>query len=200
VRDLIIRRFASSSLPPDPVGLAQGDLDAHVLRTWYRLPLRPAAVLVPLVEREAGLTVLFTVRRDDLPDHPGEIAFPGGRPADSDTDLRATALREAHEEIGLAAAQVDVVGSLHPQAVISGYAVVPVVGFVPGNFEPVLQAREVAQVFEVPLDYLLEPESGQPRVRIREGVRLPMWEYTWREFRIWGATAQMLHSFIKILK
>ncbi len=200
MRDLITRRLASSSLPSDPVGVAQGDLDADVLRTWYQLPLRPAAVLVPLAERDAGLTVLFTVRRDDLPDHPGQISFPGGRPAASDTDLRATALREAHEEIGLAAAQVDVVGSLRPQAVISGYAVVPVVGFVAGNFEPVLQAREVAQVFEVPLDYLLEPEAGQRMVRMREGVRLPMWEYNWREFRIWGATAQMLHSFLKSLK
>jgi 8-oxo-dGTP pyrophosphatase MutT (NUDIX family) len=200
MRQVIAARLAHSTEPADPVGSVVRELGDELLHTWFRQPLRPAAVLIPLVDRVDGLTVLFTVRRHDMADHPGQIAFPGGRPDASDRDLRATAIREAHEEIALKPDLVEIVGNLAPQGVISGFAVVPFVGFVPADFEPVPEPAEVADVFEVPLDFLLDDRNARRVDRTRGGVGLPTWEYQWRDYLIWGATAQILRNFNNIIK
>lgn len=198
MRDKIIHRLAHTSLPADPVAEAQGRIPERTLNTWFRLPLRTAGVLVPLVERASGLHMLFTERRHDLADHPGEISFPGGRAEAGDADLRMTALREAKEEIGLDPGLTEIAGYLPAQAVITGYAVVPVVAFVSNAFEPIPDAQEVAGVFEVPLEFLLDEQRGRRDDRERDGVSLETWEYIWEDHRIWGATGHMVRQFVTL--
>ena len=199
MRDEIIRRLANTHLPADPVSDAKAAISPRTLNTWFQLPLRTAGVLVPLIERDSGLQVLFTERRHDLPEHPGQISFPGGRSEKEDTDLTQTALREAHEEVGLHPSMVEIAGYLPAQAVITGYAVVPVVGLVADSFEPVAEQSEVASVFEVPLKFLLDEDNGRRDDRERDGVLLETWEYCWGEHRIWGATGHMVRQFVKLI-
>lgn len=200
MRDLIIRRLAETRLPADPVTDAQAAISPRTLEAWFRLPLRTAGVLVPLVERESGLHMLFTERRHDLPEHPGQISFPGGRSEQGDADLTHTALREAHEEVGLNPSMVQIAGYLPAQAVITGYAVVPVVGLIESRFQPIAQESEVASIFEVPLEFLLEESSGRRDDRERDGVLLETWEYRWEDHRIWGATGHMVRQFVRAIK
>jgi 8-oxo-dGTP pyrophosphatase MutT (NUDIX family) len=150
-----------------------------------------AAVLVPLYVHEGELGAVFTKRRDDLRRHPGEISFPGGRRDPEDADLLATALREAHEEIGLPAGAVDVVGALQPTPTIAtGYAVYPFVGVIAPGFEWTLSAREVAEVIELPLPAL---RSGYARRRlVRRGLPIRTDTYLVGDHLIWGATARIL--------
>jgi 8-oxo-dGTP pyrophosphatase MutT (NUDIX family) len=149
---------------------------------------------VPLTERPAGIYMMLTERTHTVRDHPGQVAFPGGMEEPEDIDLVATALRESQEEIGLQPSQVEIIGYLPAQAVITGYAVLPVVGFFATDFEPVSDPREVAGVFEVPLDYLLDKGNRIRVDRERKGVILPTYEYHYEGHRIWGATALMIRQ------
>jgi 8-oxo-dGTP pyrophosphatase MutT (NUDIX family) len=200
MRDLISNRFKGSSAPTDIVAAAAARVEPDLLAAWFRMPLRPAAVLVPLSERNGGdLHLLLTERTHTVRDHPGQVAFPGGMYEPEDADLLVTALRESEEEIGLRPDQVEVIGYLPAQAVITGYAVLPVVGFFASDFEAKIDASEVAGVFEVPLDYLLNPEHLTRVDRERNGVMLPTYEYHYEGHRIWGATALMIRTLIKII-
>ena len=155
-------------------------------------PLVPAAVLVPLVDRPAGMTVLLTQRSEHLPKHPGQVAFPGGRIDHGDADAVAAALREAEEEIGLAANQVDVAGVLDDYQTGTGFLVTPVVGFLPA--EPNLQANpaEVAAIFEVPLSLILDTRNHQRHSRLFKGKPRQYYVLPYEGYYIWGATAAML--------
>jgi 8-oxo-dGTP pyrophosphatase MutT (NUDIX family) len=150
-----------------------------------------AGVLVPLYVQDDELHAVFTKRRDDLRRHPGEISFPGGRYDEGETDLRATALREAHEEIGLPAEAVEIVGALQPTPTIAtGYAVYPFVGLIEPGRSWTLSAREVAAVIELPLRELL---AGYARRRlVRRGLPIRTDTYLVGENLIWGATARIL--------
>jgi 8-oxo-dGTP pyrophosphatase MutT (NUDIX family) len=150
-----------------------------------------AAVLVPLYVRDGALHAVFTKRREDLRRHPGEISFPGGRFDEGEQDLRATALREAHEEIGLPADAVEIVGALQPTPTIAtGYSVYPFVGLIEQGRTWTLSAREVAEVLELPLAALL---AGYARRRlIRRGVPIRTDTYLVADNLIWGATARIL--------
>jgi 8-oxo-dGTP pyrophosphatase MutT (NUDIX family) len=150
-----------------------------------------AAVLVPLYIRDGELYAVFTKRRDDLRRHPGEISFPGGRYDEGEQDLRATALREAHEEIGLPPDAVEIVGALQPTPTIAtGYAVYPFVGLIESGRSWTLSAREVAEVLELSLSELA---AGYARRRlIRRGVPIRTDTYLVGENLIWGATARIL--------
>ena len=200
MRQLICERFAASVCTDDVVDAATERVEPELLAAWFRLPLRPAAVLVPLAERPDGIHMLLTERTHTVRDHPGQVAFPGGVAEPDDTDLLATALRESEEEIGLRADQVEVVGYLPSQAVISGYAVLPVVGFFAKSFEPVIDAGEVAGVFEVPVSFLLDTDNLVQVDRERKGVILPTYEYHYENHRIWGATALMIRRFSEVLE
>jgi 8-oxo-dGTP pyrophosphatase MutT (NUDIX family) len=150
-----------------------------------------AAVLVPLYVQNDGLHAVFTKRRDDLRRHPGEISFPGGRYDEGEADLRATALREAREEIGLPPDAVEIVGALQPTPTIAtGYAVYPFVGVIEPGRDWTLSAREVAEVLELSLDSL---RAGYERRRlVRRGIPIRTDTYQVGENLIWGATARIL--------
>jgi 8-oxo-dGTP pyrophosphatase MutT (NUDIX family) len=164
---------------------------------------RPAAVLVPLVVRDGGVQVLLTERTSHLADHAGQISFPGGRVEVQDADAVATALRESAEEIGLPAARVEVVGALPRYITATGYDVTPVVGLIEQPFQLRLDSFEVAEAFEVPLAFLMDPAHHQRHVvdlghAARTYYAMPF--RTHREYFIWGATAAMLRNLYHFLR
>jgi 8-oxo-dGTP pyrophosphatase MutT (NUDIX family) len=170
---------------------------ARNLSDGFRLPGREgtpkaAAVLIPLVNRPEGLRVLLTQRSADLPDHPGQISFPGGRVESSDASLADAALREAAEEVGLPRPQVTVLGHLAEYETVTGFRVTPVVGWVEPPFELVPDPVEVADVFEVPLSFVLDPANQQQHFRMLGTMRRDFWAIPYGERYIWGATAAML--------
>jgi 8-oxo-dGTP pyrophosphatase MutT (NUDIX family) len=154
--------------------------------------LRPASVLVPVVKRPQGLHVLLTVRSDTLRSHRGQISFPGGRREDGDASAAAAALREAEEEVGIPTGAVEVVGYLDDYPTLTRYMVTPVVGLVEDLAEVKPCAREVAEVFEVPLGFVLGVDNFERKVLSREGINVPFFELNYTRYRIWGATAGML--------
>jgi len=162
-------------------------------------PYRAAAVLIPVLKRDTGHTVLFTRRTAHLHAHAGQVSFPGGGADEADKDAAATALREAAEEIGLMAQNVDILGTLDHYITRTGYRVAPVVGLVatPPQWTP--DRFEVAEIFEVPLDYILRAETLTRRKMTLEGRERNFYALTWRGFYIWGATAGMLRNFVDVI-
>lgn len=177
---------------PAPVG----DHDLNALPR-SDAPLTPAAVLVPLVARSHGLQVLLTQRTDHLHDHAGQVSFPGGRREHSDADPVETALRETREEIGLVEDFIEVVGLLDDYETGTGFRVTPVVSFVSEGFTLALDRFEVAEAFEVPLDYLFDPANHQTRSRDVNGRRRTYYVFEYRDRMIWGATAGMLMNLYR---
>ena len=151
-----------------------------------------AAVLVPLINRSDALTVLFTERSRDLPDHPGQISFPGGRVEPQDRDVGAAALRETEEEVGLPRERVTLLGRLADYETVTGYRVTPMVGWIEPPFDLKPDPVEVADVFEVPLSFLLEPTNQQRHFRMLGNIRRDYYAIPYGERYIWGATAAML--------
>lgn len=167
---------------------------------------RPAAVLVPLVPRGDGLSVMLTVRTAHLSAHAGQIAFPGGRTEPQDGSPVGTALRETEEEIGLARARVEVLGQLPTYTTGTGFIVTPVVGLVDAEHRLEPDANEVAEVFEVPLAFLLDPANHQRRLyRWSDGLERSFLAMPWRrpedgrEFFVWGVTAAMLRNLYRYI-
>lgn len=195
LRALIRRRLEGSQpQPADRINMpGYGDLPQMIRRLRIRR-LVPAAVLVPIIDRPAGLSLLLTRRADDLKHHPGQISFPGGRLEAGDTGPAGAALRETREEVGLPERHVEIIGYLDNYLTITGYAVTPVVAFVRPGFELQLDTTEVAEAFEVPLTHVLDRERVVRRHSRFLGVRLPYFEIPYRGYNIWGATAGMLIS------
>ena len=166
------------------------------------LPTRrvPAAVLIPLVERETGLTVLLTQRAETLKDHAGQVSFPGGRIEPEDRDAWHAALREAHEEIGLRSELVEFAGYLPDHHVITGFRVTPVVGFVNPDYQLRIDAAEVHDAFEVPLDFILDAANHKSRQRTLGGVTIEVHDIPYGNRNIWGATAGMLMTLRRMLQ
>ncbi len=166
---------------------------------------RSAAVLVPLVVRDTGLTVLLTQRADHLNDHAGQISFPGGRREPFDRDATATALREAKEEIGLAAERVEILGALPDFLTGTGFCVSPVVGLVHPPFTVQADTFEVAEIFEVPLAFLMNPANHEVRVFRWDGGERRFFAMPYPRgdahghYFIWGATAGMLRNLYRFL-
>lgn len=176
--------------------------DSQKYRPLFPATPIPAAVLVPLVERPEGLTVLLTQRATQLRQHAGQISFPGGRIEPEDADPKAAALREAHEEIGLDAQFVAVVGYLQDHVLLTGFRVTPVVAFVRLGFELLLDATEVQDTFEVPLSFVFDPANHRIRRR-RFGLgdmELELCDIPYGDRNIWGATAGMLLTLYSVLQ
>lgn len=164
-------------------------------------PLTPAAVLVPLVLRPEGVTVLLTKRTAHLAAHAGQISFPGGRLEPSDVDAAAAALRETEEETGLSRDVIEIIGRLDTYVVRTGFEVTPVVGLVTPPFTVTPDEFEVAEVFEVPLSFILDPANHQRQSRVDfGGVKREFWVFPYRDYFIWGATAGMLINLYEVLR
>ncbi len=195
MRDLITRRLRDTQPPADPVKAALAKLPPDIAQAWFNSPLLSAAVLIPLIPRPDGMTMLLTRRAEHVKHHAGQISFPGGRTKTSDDGPRDTALRETAEEIGVPPAQVTVIGYLEAYPVVTGYAVVPVVGIVDGDPPLRLDSSEVAEAFEVPLAFLRDENNVRPASRVYKGIEVETYEYLYGGHRIWGATADMIKNF-----
>lgn len=156
------------------------------------LQFTPAAVLMLILEEAKELMVLFTERTKDLKNHGGQISFPGGRMEKSDSDLRETALRETQEEIGVAAHQINIIGSLDPVISTTGFRVTPFVGLVSSPLQMTLDPSEVAAVFTVPLNFLLDPKNQKSENYFFKGKNRQIFIIEYQEHRIWGMTAKIL--------
>jgi 8-oxo-dGTP pyrophosphatase MutT (NUDIX family) len=201
MRDLrakLQERLHDAALPPSEEP-TRGDFD---LNPEWRGKLKlaeftTAAVLVPIVNRNGTPSVIFTKRTPHLNAHAGQVSFPGGRLEPRDDGPIAAALRESHEEIGLAPGHVDVIGLLDTYQTGTNYIVTPVVGMVSPEFEPMLDDFEVAELFEVPLGHLLDRANFVRETRdVGEFTRI-FYAIYYEEWRIWGATAGMLFDLVE---
>jgi 8-oxo-dGTP pyrophosphatase MutT (NUDIX family) len=186
-------RFADSF---DPSCRGDHDLNPDM---QPECPLTRAAVLVPLVDRADGMTVLLTRRAETLPHHAGQISFPGGCIEAQDADAAAAALREAEEEIGLARACVQIVGRLDTYVTRTGFEVTPVVGLIEPPLALTPDPLEVAEAFEAPLDFLLDRANHRRDSREFAGSLRHFYAMPWERHYIWGATAGMLVNLCDIL-
>jgi 8-oxo-dGTP pyrophosphatase MutT (NUDIX family) len=182
--------LALADVPPDnllPGDLVEGHAGEH----------REAAVLVAITDRpEPGL--ILTQRREHLRTHAGQVAFPGGR-IDQGEDAPAAALREAHEELGLNPALVRLLGEADPYCTVTGYWVTPVIGVVPPDLELVPNPEEVADWFEAPLDFVLDPANQRCMTAEYRGRTRNYYQINWEGRHIWGATAAMLVNLTRRL-
>ena len=174
----------------------------HQERRDYHLALgrsvRPAGVLILLIERDAALNIVLTQRTAHLHDHAGQISFPGGRFDPEDADIVGTALRESYEEIGTDSSQIEVIGCLPTYVTVTAYEITPVVATsMPQAFT--CDPFEVADAFEVPLAHVLDEASWRRDTFLREGKRREYWAVPHKERYIWGATAGMLRTFREVL-
>jgi len=197
LRDLIRQRLdGTQPAPPEQVSVpgTQGDLP-HLLRRIVPKRLKAAAVLIPLVDRPEGLSVVLTKRAAHLKHHAGQISFPGGRLERHDAGPAEAALRETSEEIGLESERIEIVGFLNNYLTITGYSVTPVVGLIRPGFSLNIDQEEVEEAFEVPLAYLFDRSNALRHEKRFLGIRVPYYEIPYLEHSIWGATAGMLVSF-----
>lgn len=194
----------AESLAHSETGPSDFDLDPLLRdglpgRAATQPPLKPAAVLVPIILASGGTSVVFTQRATHLPAHAGQISFPGGKRDASDISPLATALREAQEEIGLAADLVQPLGRLAAYRTGTGYEVTPIIGLIQESFAPRLAHNEVSDIFEVPLSFLMEPGHHQIHAREQAGQTRRFYAIPYEDRFIWGATAGILVSMYKRL-
>ncbi len=212
-RDWVTTRFAQLGQPgrrgfggaADAIEAAalrqatRGDHDLNPGMTPPSAALRPAAVLVPLIDRADGMSILLTQRTAHLHAHAGQIAFPGGRLEPDDPDASAAALRETEEEIGLPREHVSLIGRLDTYVTGTGFEITPVVGIVSTPFNLRIDPFEVADVFEVPLPFVLDRGNHRRTERVFEERRRVFFVLPYQNRNIWGATAGMLVNLAEVL-
>ncbi|HET6781996.1 MAG TPA: CoA pyrophosphatase [bacterium] len=175
----------------------RGRLAAGKRREAPDSPGRRAAVLVPLYDTEEGPYVLFTKRTDAVEHHKGQISFPGGAADPDDPDALSTALRETHEELGIAPHDVKVLGALDDvPTVVSGFVITPFVGIIPHPYPLRVNPVEIAEVLFVPLSIFRDADKMRVEERDREGERVTVYFYYYGPHEIWGATARIMKGFI----
>ncbi len=193
-----VRRLADT-LPPADGEDGDHRLNPDGAEAWLAAAPREAAVLVPILDRPAGLQVLLTTRAAHLRQHAGQISFPGGGIDPEDAGPAEAALREAWEEIGLEPAQVDLLGALPRYRTTSGFRIHPVVGRVDPRFTPRLNDVEVADIFEVPLRFLMDPANHRRDSRLWRGHMRHFYVMPFAERHIWGVTAGILRGLYERL-
>jgi len=171
-------------------GSSDYDLNPTIKAALPERSLRPAAVLIPLIERQGGWQVILTKRASHLKHHAGQVAFPGGK-VELGESTEAAALREAEEEIGLPTTAVQMIGALDVHEMVTNFTVTPFVGLA-SDFNPVIDAGEVEEVFEVPLDFLMAAENMSVQERNWQGHRRQYYTIPYGPHYIWGATARMI--------
>lgn len=193
--DFLRQRFSGLAQSAGAASASWGDADAQL----DAQQLTAAAVLVPLVQRASGLTLLLTQRTAHLRDHAGQISFPGGRCEEYDTTLIDTAVREAREEVGLEREQLEILGFLPEYRTLTGFRISPAVALVQPPLNLKLDDFEVAEVFEVPLAFVLKRENFQRHQIEYAGKMRDYYALSWKGYFIWGATAGMLMSLQRLL-
>jgi 8-oxo-dGTP pyrophosphatase MutT (NUDIX family) len=189
----------------DPLGVVASETtrtrsDNDLNPGWDNHPeQRPAAVLAPIIKRASGWTMLFTERAKETPAHPGQISFPGGRVQESDQSAVETALRETLEEIGLERRFIEPLGAWDRYDTITGFRVTPIAALVEPGFELKLDPREVASVFEAPLDFLFDPANHEVRQAQYKGRTRQYYVMPYNSHFIWGATAGMVRALYERL-
>lgn len=199
---LLRERLAGTNAPENPTDVvmpAGSERWPRFIRERIVQTLRPAGVLIPVLERPGQLSVLLTQRSAELKHHAGQVSFPGGRMEDADEDVVQAALRETHEEVGIPPDAITVIGYLNPMPTVTGYAVTPVVGMVSGDQPLRLDRTEVEYAFEVPLTFLLDERNERASEREYQGRKIPTVEFHYESERIWGATAHMVIELRKLI-
>ncbi|MGI9202422.1 MAG: CoA pyrophosphatase [Woeseiaceae bacterium] len=200
--DEIRRRLAGTRMPDDPLAVDVTEMQNRLPDRAVRelsANLKAAAVLIPIIERGGGLAVLLTERSAALKHHAGQVSFPGGGMETHDQDISRTALREAHEEVGINAEEVEIAGFLHPTLTITGFAVTPVIGFVSSEYSLQVDPGEVESAFETPLDFLMDSRNAIHSEREFRGTTFPVTTFHYGRHRIWGATAGMILAMRRLL-
>jgi len=203
LRRHVERRLRGTTPGGDPLDAWVAGLtpeQTSALRRQLPASFSRAAVMVPLVERPEGLTVLLTQRASHLKHHPGQISFPGGRIEPTDAGPWEAAVRETREEIGLESGFASLAGYLHDHMVLTGYLITPAVAFVRPGFTLELDVTEVEDVFEIPLQFVLDPAHHVPRTRAFGGHEFLTLDIPYGDRHIWGATAGMLLSLCRLLQ
>jgi 8-oxo-dGTP pyrophosphatase MutT (NUDIX family) len=209
-RDFVIARLAGRPVGRRGFGSVAAEIGAealpvrgdHTLTAGAEPPerLTPAAVLVPLIERDDGLWVLLTQRTPHLSAHAGQISFPGGSVEDADADAAEAALRETEEEVGLPRAHVELVGRLDTYVTGTGFEITPVVGLIRAPYPMAPDPFEVAEVFEVPLSFVIDPVNHRRETRkASTGLVRTFFVLPYEQRYIWGATAGMLVNLAEVL-
>jgi 8-oxo-dGTP pyrophosphatase MutT (NUDIX family) len=203
LRSRILRRFEGSQPRHELADWRLLGVEAERSQRFQRhFPADPiaAAVLVALVDRPEGLTVLLTQRATQLARHAAQVSFPGGRLEPSDPDIASAALREAQEEIGLDPSLVQVIGYLPDHLVISGFRVTPVLSLVTPPISLTPNPEEVAEVFEVPLSHFFDKANHKARLRRVGDEDILLYDIPWQQQNIWGATAGMLLTLVRMVQ
>ena len=158
-----------------------------------------AAVLFPLIEKNNELKVILTTRSKDLPSHPGQVCFPGGKLEKADKNIIECAKRESFEEVGIKSDQINLLGQLDDCITGTNFKVTPVIGLIDSNYIPVLQEKEVADIFEVPLDYFIEKNNQKIEYANYKNKSYSYYQYNWKNKKIWGSTARIIVNFCEIM-
>jgi len=175
------------------------DFDLNKNLAPVDIELYDAAVLIPIVIRQNGLHVILTKRSDNLKHHPGQIALPGGKAERYDKNSIATALREAHEEIGLIKTNVEILGILPKHQTITNFCVTPIVGLVKNSYEPKIELGEVDEIFEIPFQIFTNHKNFQIHHRLWNNQKRGYYTVPYGPYYIWGATARIMKMFCSIL-
>lgn len=204
LKQRIVERFgtcrAGDALAPGPAAWSDFDLNPWAVHLRASPDaLREAAVLLPLIDREPEMTMLLTRRTEHLTSHAGQISLPGGRREEGDASPVATALRETQEEVGIKAEEVEILGAMETYETRTGFVITPVIGLVAPDFTLQPDMNEVEEVFEVPLDFLLDPGNHEKHSREFKGMTYHFHAMPYHDYYIWGATAAMLKTFYRQL-
>ena len=196
--DFLTRAAARLTPPMDEMTLQDtGDMD--FLTPEEVAIIRPAAVLIGIIPRKSGATALLTVRPTTMASHPGQVAFPGGKVDPIDVDEVAAALREAEEEVGVIPEDVDVIGKAAPYVTGTRFRITPVLGVLPADFVAVPDPTEVADVFETPLDFLMNTANHTMGHATYKGKKREYYEMPHNGYRIWGVTAGIIRRLYQTL-